>query len=87
MKFSSVAWTADGKGVYYSRYDAPKEGETLTGANYFQKLWFHRLGEPQENDTLIYRRDDQKEWGFSSDVTDDGVELLTLHEDGAWSGD
>ena len=76
VKFSSASWTKDGKGFFYSRYDEPKPGQTLKGVNYFQKLYFHRLGSPQSDDTLIYDRPDQKEWGFGGFVTDDGRFLI-----------
>jgi prolyl oligopeptidase len=76
IKFSRVSWTPDGKGFFYSRYDEPPAGEQYTRANYFHKLFYHRLGEPQENDTLVYKRDDEKEWGFDGDVTDDGRYLV-----------
>jgi prolyl oligopeptidase len=76
VKFSRVSWSSDNQGFYYSRYDAPKPGETLTGQNYFQKLYYHKLGEPQNRDTLIYQRPDEKEWGFDGDVTDDGRYLI-----------
>ena len=72
IKFSRVSWTPDGRGFYYSRYDEPPPGEEYTQTNYYQKLFYHRLGEPQEKDTLVYKRDDQKEWSFDGDVTDDG---------------
>lgn len=76
VKFSSAAWTADGKGFFYSRYDAPKEGTKLTGANYFQKLYYHRLGTAQSADVLVAENRDDKEWGFGADVSDDGQLLL-----------
>jgi prolyl oligopeptidase len=76
VKFSRVSWTPDGRGFYYSRYDEPPPGEKYTGANYFQKLYHHRLGDPQSNDTLIYQRQDEKEWGFDGEVTDDGRFLV-----------
>ncbi len=76
IKFSDVSWTPDSKGFFYSRYDAPKEGEKLTGVNYFQKLYYHKLGTPQDDDQLIYERKDQKEWGFDGTVTDDGRFLV-----------
>lgn len=76
VKFSSAAWTADGKGFFYSRYDAPKEGDKLKGANYFQKLYYHRLGTPQSEDVLVAENRDDKEWGFGADVSDDGQWLL-----------
>ena len=76
VKFSGPSWTADGKGFFYSRYDEPKEAERLAGVNYFQKLYYHRLGTPQSEDVLVYDRPDQKEWGFSGGVTDDGRYLV-----------
>lgn len=75
VKFSSVSWTADGKGFFYSRYDEPKEDE-FTGVNYFQKLYYHRVGTEQTSDTLVYHREDQKEWSFGGTVSDDGKYLI-----------
>ena len=76
VKFSSTAWTKDGKGFFYSRYDEPKEATKLADVNYFQKLYFHRIGTPQSADTLVYDRPDQKEWGFGGQTTDDGRYLV-----------
>ncbi len=76
VKFSEVAWTADNKGFFYSRYDEPSAKQELSGANYFQKLYYHKLGSPQSEDRLVYRRDDFKEWGFRSEVTEDGRFLI-----------
>ncbi len=72
VKFSSASWTPDGKGFFYARYDAPKSGEALTGANYYQKLYYHRLGTPQSDDVLVAENKEEKQWGFGADVTDDG---------------
>ena len=76
VKFSATAWTKDGKGFFYSRYDEPKEATKLADVNYFQKLYYHKVGTPQSADTLVYDRPDQKEWGFRAEVTDDGKYLL-----------
>jgi prolyl oligopeptidase len=76
VKFSSASWTADGKGFFYSRYDEPNEKTRLEDLNYYQKLYYHRLGTPQAEDILIYQRKDQKEWGFDSSVTEDGRYLI-----------
>ena len=76
VKFSSASWTKDGSGFFYSRYDEPKAGEQFTGVNYFQKLFFHRLGDTQDKDSLVYERPDQKEWGFNGEVTEDGRFLI-----------
>jgi len=75
VKFSSVSWTRDGKGFFYSRYDEPKS-DTLKGPNYFQKVYYHKLGTPQTEDVLVYERPDQKDWLFTGTVTEDGTYLI-----------
>ncbi len=76
VKFSGVSWTPDGQGFYYSRFDAPEEGQEFKGANYYHKLYYHRLRTAQESDVLVYERPDQKEWGFAGNVTEDGTYLI-----------
>ncbi|MBE7384557.1 MAG: S9 family peptidase [Leptolyngbya sp. SIO1E4] len=82
VKFSGAAWTHDNQGFFYSRYDEPTESTQLEAVNYYQKLHYHRLGTPQSEDVLIYERPDQKEWGFSGSVTDDGCYLIVS----VWQG-
>ncbi len=81
-KFSGAAWLKDGTGFFYGRYDAPKEGETYTGVNKFQKLFFHRVGTAQDQDTLVYERKDQPDWLFGADVTEDGRFLIISQSEG-----
>jgi len=75
VKFSGASWTRDGKGFFYSRYDEPKS-DALKTTNYFQKVYFHKLGTPQAEDVLVYERPDQKDWLFSGYVTEDGHYLV-----------
>ena len=81
VKFSGASWTPDGKGFFYSRYDEPKQ-DSLKGTNYFQKLYYHRLGTAQSEDTLVYERPDQKEWLFGGNVTEDGRYLIITVSEG-----
>ncbi|MCG2584649.1 prolyl oligopeptidase family protein [Massilia sp. TS11] len=76
VKFSGASWTKDGKGFFYSRYDAPNEATKLASVNEFQKLYYHRIGTDQSQDVLVYDRPDQKTWGFGGQVTDDGRYLI-----------
>ncbi|MFN6570822.1 prolyl oligopeptidase family protein [Dendronalium sp. ChiSLP03b] len=76
IKFSGASWTNDNHGFFYSRYDEPNAKTQLEDINYYQKLFYHRLGTPQSEDILIYHRPDQKEWGFSGGVTEDGSYLI-----------
>ena len=78
VKFSHASWLKDGSGFFYSRYDEPDPKAAMTKVNYFQKLFFHKLGTPQSADALVYERKDQKEWGFGGSVTDDG-RYLVIH--------
>lgn len=75
VKFSTASWTHDGSGFFCSRYDAPS-AEELKGTNYFHKLYFHKLGTPQEQDSLVYERKDHKDWLFNAAVSDDGQYLI-----------
>lgn len=75
-KFTGASWTHDNKGFFYSRYDAPADGKQLTSVNTNQKLYYHRLGQAQSRDELVYDRPDQPDWGFDANVTDDGTYLI-----------
>jgi prolyl oligopeptidase len=74
-KFSAASWSSDSKGFYYARYDEPK-GDSLKDTNYFQKVYYHKLGTPQSEDSLVYERTDQKDWLFGAGVTEDGNYLI-----------
>ena len=81
-KFSGAAWRKDGSGFFYSRYDAPKEGGALTGVNKFPKVCFHKVGTAQDQDVLVFERKDQPDWGFRSEVTEDGRWLVISQSEG-----
>jgi len=75
-KFTTIAWRGDGSGFYYSRYDAPEGENALKAVNKFQKLYFHQVGTTQDQDTLVYERGDQPDWGFRAEVSDDDAFLV-----------
>ena len=76
VKFSSASWKKDGSGFFYSRYDAPASADQLKQTNYFHKLYFHKLGTPQDKDALVYERKDHKDWNFGAEVTENGRMLI-----------
>ncbi|MBC7805626.1 MAG: S9 family peptidase [Akkermansiaceae bacterium] len=76
IKFSGATWAKDGSGFYYSRYAEPKPGQALQEANYFPKVYFHKIGDAQAKDALFYERPDQKEWGFGTTLSEDGKFLI-----------
>ena len=52
VKFSGLSWRGN-EGFYYSSYDKP-DGSELSAKTDQHKLYFHKLGTPQEEDELIY---------------------------------
>jgi prolyl oligopeptidase len=52
IKFSNISWLGD-KGFFYSGYDDPKELRLLSASTRYQKLFFHKIGNLQKDDSLI----------------------------------
>ena len=72
-KFTGLAWTKDGRGFFYARYPEPaKSANALTDRNTGHQLYYHRLGQPQSSDRLIWQQPDQPDWNVFAGVTDDG---------------
>lgn len=52
----SAAWNADGTGIYYTRF--PRKGERPEpDLNFFQQVYFHKLGSPDTEDTYSIGKD------------------------------
>ena len=79
-KFWGVSWARDGSGVYYSRYPALPNGRGDDAAR--PAVYFHKLGEPQESDRLVYEVTDHPTRVPSARVTDDGHYLVISLFDG-----
>jgi prolyl oligopeptidase len=75
IKFSALAWLPDNSGFYYARYPDPEEMPDAP-ANTHHRVYFHRLGTPQEEDMLIFSRPDEPDFGFYPHVTGDGRYLV-----------
>jgi len=70
VKFASIAWVRDGSGFYYTRF--PEPGTVPPGdENYFNAVWYHRVGDPQDADRLIFAKPDERETVFGVEVSDD----------------
>jgi prolyl oligopeptidase len=52
----SVAWTPDGKGLYYTRYPAPGE-KPETEQDFWMQVYFHQLGTPVGSDRYELGKD------------------------------
>ncbi len=51
-KFTGAAW--DGDGFYYSAYPAPEEGKEFSNANQNHLVYYHKIGTPQSEDTVVF---------------------------------
>lgn len=69
VKFSGAAWKGDG--FYYSGYDKPAPGEELKGKNEYQKVFYHKLGDPQDKDTLVWEDKEHPLRYVSTGTTED----------------
>jgi prolyl oligopeptidase len=76
VRFSDISWTNDSKGFFYSRYPKPPKDKVLEAALSGQTLYYHHIGTPQSEDSLIYSRPDIPTWFLSGSVTEDGRYLL-----------
>ncbi len=73
VKFSGMSWK--GNGIYYSRYDEPS-GSALSQKNTGHKLYYHKLGDDQSKDELIYKDEKHPNYNFSGQVTHDEKFLI-----------
>lgn len=70
VKFASIAWVKDGSGFYYTRF--PEPGTVPSGdENYFNQVYYHCLGDPQQADRLIFEKPAERETVFGVEVSDD----------------
>jgi prolyl oligopeptidase len=70
VKFSGASWWKDG--FFYSRYPAPAKGAELSGNNQNHSVYYHKLGDPQSKDKLIYEDKKNPNYYHYGGVTEDG---------------
>jgi len=84
MKFSSISWSADSDGFYYSRY--PLTTGDVNGREYDDGqqvvIWYHAVGSEQATDQEVYRVTDHPTRNPYAQVTDDGRYLMINLFDG-----
>ncbi|MFI3281742.1 MAG: prolyl oligopeptidase family serine peptidase [Rikenellaceae bacterium] len=81
VKFSGAVWAPDSKSFYYSAYDAPTEGVYST-QNQFQKVYYHKLGQAQSADKLVYMDKEHPLRYLSAWPSDDGKWLFIEGSEG-----
>jgi prolyl oligopeptidase len=74
-KFSGVAWYKDG--FFYSRFPEPAKGMELKAASLDQKVYYHKVGDPQGKDALVWKSNDRPDLYVGVGTTE-GEEFATL---------
>jgi prolyl oligopeptidase len=80
VKFSGATW--QGNGFYYSRYDEPAKGKAYSNQNEFMKIYFHKIGTPQQQDELIYEDKAHPLRYFNAAITEDERFMLIYVSEG-----
>ena len=80
VKFSGASWRGDG--FYYSGYDKPAPGEELKGKNEFMKVFYHKLGDPQANDIVVYEDKEHPLRTYGAGTTEDEKYLYLVLSEG-----
>ncbi|WP_242921996.1 prolyl oligopeptidase family serine peptidase [Pontibacter liquoris] len=81
VKFSGPSWYKDG--FFYSRYDAPTEGNKLANKNEYHKVYYHKVGTPQTQDNLVYEDKAHALRNFYGQTTEDERFLVLNVSEGA----
>jgi len=69
IKFSGISWAGDG--FYYSRYPEPDDGDELSAANAYHSLYYHKIGDKQSDDKLIFVDNDNPQRNVYAGTSDD----------------
>jgi prolyl oligopeptidase len=77
----SAAWNADGAGIYYTRF--PRKGERPDAdLNFYQQVYFHKLGTPDTDDTYSIGKDFPRIAEITLQASRDGKSILATVANG-----
>ena len=82
-KFTGASWYKDG--FFYAAYDRPEAGKEFSNVNENHKIYYHKLGTPQEQDELFYSNPKQPRYFHQVDLTED-EHYMFLFESGQGAG-
>ena len=77
----SIAWKADSSGFYYTRYPQGNE-RAPEDANFYQQVYFHKLGTDAKDDTYVIGKDFPRIAEILLHTSDDGRWLLVAVANG-----
>jgi prolyl oligopeptidase len=77
----STAWTADGAGIFYTRY--PHQGERPEAdINFYQQVWYHQLGRPVADDQYAIGKDFPRIAEIDLEASEDSQRVLATVANG-----
>ena len=77
----SAAWNGDGSGIYYTRF--PRKGERPDAdLNFYQQIYFHKLGTPDSEDTYSIGADFPRIAEITLEASRDGKYILATVANG-----
>ena len=77
----SAAWNGDGTGVYYTRF--PRKGERPdSDLNFYQQIYFHKLGTPDTEDTYSIGKEFPRIAEITLEASRDGKHILATVANG-----
>jgi prolyl oligopeptidase len=79
IKFSGMSWKGN-EGFYYTKYDAPKGGDELSGVNSNGKLFYHEVGTNHSGDKIIYEPKNEKSRANGYLTEDDRYLVVSISE-------
>ena len=77
----SIDWNKDGSGFYYTRYPQGNE-RPADDANFYQQVYFHKLGTDSKQDTYVIGKDFPRIAEVQLHTSDDGQWLLATVANG-----
>jgi prolyl oligopeptidase len=77
----SAAWNAESTGFYYTRYPRGTE-RAKEDLNFYQQLYFHKLGTPTADDTYVLGKDFPRIAEITLETSEDGRYLLVTVANG-----
>lgn len=76
VRWGNIVWNSAGTGFFYSRYPEPPPGKKFQASTVDQKIYFHRLGQPQADDELVFELPEHPTQSFWLARTDDDRYLV-----------
>ena len=77
IKESPLSWTKDERGFFYVRSDLGASPQVNPlGPDGRQRVFYHRIGQRQADDRLMFEAADHPNWRLHADVSEDGQYLV-----------